>query len=705
MEPTLEIFQIQAFVSVVEVDYLPQKDILLRFQLEEMPHIDITTFDFVRGTRRYNIYQGIEFFTRLECFSAFKVLPVYIFLSNLESQIICACGFDLGPLVTDAYRRTYQGIEDVETYQVALQLQDRNDQNYGFIHVEFSVQHFSTDLSKVFCYEEIPSDEIVEEAPELEENEPEPKKKVEKKVNKRKFPRVNPRAADLYLLNKKYLDTKFDLIEQVRDLENQVKRIETSRRRKIYKEKQAKKTMEDQQSYEYYSSDYSVSSIASQKKKPKVNNKTNKNQDFSTSRKKQKTDSQKSRDKQEKTRSQQPPQVQTQVPQLQPQIPQDKPQIPPNQTQIPISNSKQEKQLNSSRSQSSHSSRASKSSKQSAKKVQDVSDNVTQELKASLAKSRESSSGHVSAIQDSSKIESSINSGMNVIDEVASNISHSSHSSHKSNSSQKSNLSHKSNSSHISNSSKISISSNNSKASNSSKLSNLSKISKSSQASKASNNSKTSKNSNISIDSKSVIDNPDIISESFSSSSHTTNAETITATGTTTGKKDDSISGISDSTLGDILGTDHNSDKPNKDDNSSKKSMNSILSKSESSNLSKKSSKSSKSSAREKADTKKEKINIDSDLSSILKDINTNEASSLDSELKAELGLTSSNLNISDINSQSKKDTDKKAQTKTDKEDGDSDSQPKIEDDDDEPNEKATGSTNGTDILSSILSD
>ena len=215
MENNIEVFHIQTFISIIEVDNLPKKEILLRFQLDDLPHINITTFNVTEEVNSYQIYKGIEFLVRLECFSAFKVLPVYIFLANQENQIICACGFDLSPLVTDSYRKNYQGMEGTETYQVPLQLQDRYDRKYGFMHVEFSVQHFSTDLNKIFCYEDLPSNEVVEEPSEQEEIEPEPKKKAEKKVNKRKFPRVNPRAADLYLLNLKYLDTKIDLISTI----------------------------------------------------------------------------------------------------------------------------------------------------------------------------------------------------------------------------------------------------------------------------------------------------------------------------------------------------------------------------------------------------------------------------------------------------------------------------------------------------------
>ena len=292
-----------------------------------------------------------------------------------------------------------------------------------------------------------------------------------------------------------------------------------------------------------------------------------------------------------------------------------------------------------------------------------------------LGKTNQSISGQSSTIEKKSKIESSTNSGMEVIDDVVSNLSHSSHSSHISKSS------------HSSHTSISSINSHKSNISNNSKSSKVSKTSKTSKSSKGSI-------SNILIDSKSGLDNPDIISENFSSSSHATNAET-----TTTKKDDDSIGDISS----DILGSDlHPEKKSDIEDNISKKSMSSISSKSGSSK------KSSKSSAHE---NKNEKINIDSDFSSILKGIDANDASSLGSDLKAELGLTSSNHNISEINSTSKKDTDKKSVGKTEPKssatatttakDDESDS---IDKEINDNLDKKSESTAGTDILS-ILSD
>ena len=238
MEENIEIFLCQAFISIIEVDDLRIKGININYQLLEMPQIYISSFNTIEGIHRYNIYKGIEYFTRLECFSAFQVLPVYIFLCDDNNQLLCASGFDLSPMVTDSFRKSRQGIFETETFQIALPLQDKHNNVLGNIHVEFAVRHFSQDPNTIFCYEELP--EKIKEEP-VDTIGPTEEKKAEKPKEKRKFPRVNPRNADLYLLNLKYLNTKDQLISQVRDLENQVKRMETSRRRKIAQKKEQRK--------------------------------------------------------------------------------------------------------------------------------------------------------------------------------------------------------------------------------------------------------------------------------------------------------------------------------------------------------------------------------------------------------------------------------------------------------------------------------
>lgn len=265
MQSNLEIFHIQAFISIIEADDLPDSQIYVRFQLEEMPEIDICAFDPQNNAHYFNISNGLDFFVRLQCFSAFKVLPAYIYLATPDLQIIYASGYDLSAIVTEAYRKSCQGNHDTETYQVVLELQAPDDQIYGSIHAEFHVEHFSTDLSSMICYEEQMTPILKEEPTEEEDFEYEEPVKVVKKKPKRKLPRVNPRAADLYLLNLKYLNTRKQLINQVRDLENQVKRIETERRKKQYQEKKEKKEKRKQQDDEYSASDYYYSSYSSSK--------------------------------------------------------------------------------------------------------------------------------------------------------------------------------------------------------------------------------------------------------------------------------------------------------------------------------------------------------------------------------------------------------------------------------------------------------
>ncbi|OHS94876.1 hypothetical protein TRFO_10807 [Tritrichomonas foetus] len=262
MESNLEIFHCQTFISILEIDNLQEKELQIKFQLNEMPQIKISSFNTIEGIDRYNIYKGFEFFTRLECFSAFQVLPVYIFLCNQEGQIICACGFDLSPMVVDAFRRNSHGKPGIETYQVPLPLQDRYNHILGQAHLEFAVQHFSTDANNIICYEELPT-EVAPEPKKVQEEKvaDDSDNKKEKKATKKKFPRVNPRAADLFLLNQKYLNTRVELVEQVRDLENQVKRMETSRRRQIYKQKEERRRRRKEMDPEFsYYSGYSSTS-------------------------------------------------------------------------------------------------------------------------------------------------------------------------------------------------------------------------------------------------------------------------------------------------------------------------------------------------------------------------------------------------------------------------------------------------------------
>ncbi|KAH0787455.1 dentin sialophosphoprotein precursor [Histomonas meleagridis] len=189
-------------------------------QIGEIPQIDITPIQFnPEETIHKDVGSGVEYIVRLDCFSAFQVCPHYIYISNKANQVLCACGFDLGPMIVDAYRHSDIKKFSPETYQITLPLQNRYDEILGQIHLEFSVIHFQSDVNQIFCFED--QDDKSNDQPVVvlldDATQVEPAKKKKKKA-----PRVVPRLADLLYLNKKYQATRQELLKEVEKLEGEV---------------------------------------------------------------------------------------------------------------------------------------------------------------------------------------------------------------------------------------------------------------------------------------------------------------------------------------------------------------------------------------------------------------------------------------------------------------------------------------------------
>ena len=263
MNSNLELFECQTFITVLELESQKPKKLFVRLQLNEIPPINLGQFETAEGDARVNLYSGVKYLARLECFTAFQVCPVYIYLSNAQNQVVGACGFDLGPMIVDAYRHSIKGVAETVNYQINLAIQNQWDQVIGNAHFEFAVRHFSHDLSQIFCYEEIaPAPQA--DGEEMQEDEGDGTggglAHAQTSTRRRRKMMVVPRLADLLLLNRRYYRTRGKLVDEMRMLEHEVKKIETSKKRqKMKRIQEVKRKLEAGQFYEPESTTYTSS--------------------------------------------------------------------------------------------------------------------------------------------------------------------------------------------------------------------------------------------------------------------------------------------------------------------------------------------------------------------------------------------------------------------------------------------------------------
>jgi hypothetical protein len=228
----LELFDCQTFIISLELDTVKPKQVHISLQLMEMPPLEITSFEAAGGNT--DVKRGIRYLARVECFAAFQKCPVYIFLTTSDMKVIGACGFDLQPMIVDAYRHSSDPDYETVTYNIALDIQNRWDQVIGKAFVDFAVRHFSSDTKDIYCLED--------RLPPLPPPEPagadQPTVQDDRRVHKstmarrKKLPRVYPRLSDLLILNKKYQTARGQLQAELVELEHEVKLIEASKHKK-----------------------------------------------------------------------------------------------------------------------------------------------------------------------------------------------------------------------------------------------------------------------------------------------------------------------------------------------------------------------------------------------------------------------------------------------------------------------------------------
>ena len=218
-----EIFLIELIIHEAEIENIKQKEAKIQYQMFNMKlqNIGLVNIEDYHS----EIEQGVAFFIRLDCFEAFQQAPLYIYFNDpkVKKKCFCACGFDLSTMIVETYKN--QGVRHV--YQVIIPLEDKASKQVGTAKIEYSITCMSSSADDVVCIDKKP--EKVEIIQPIEDFKPKPKPKPKKK---KEFPQVNPREADVYLLNIQFRQTRDRLRKELADLERKVRTIEDSNRRK-----------------------------------------------------------------------------------------------------------------------------------------------------------------------------------------------------------------------------------------------------------------------------------------------------------------------------------------------------------------------------------------------------------------------------------------------------------------------------------------
>ena len=239
----LELFECSVLIKTLEIDSFKPKKMFAYFQFDEMPKRYIGEFDLDEGKNRIKLHKGIKFIVRVNCLLYFKKCPFYIYFSNVQSQTVCACGFDFSPLIVDAFRHSSPDNISRETYQSWLLLQNRYDQKIGSGNFKFTCRHFSADISRILDYE-VPEDESqntgtqeLEEGLETLESTHAHAITMTRKSKKH----WRPIYKDLLVLTKKYQRSRSGLVNEVDKLENSIRRIEARQKRKVHQGRQERR--------------------------------------------------------------------------------------------------------------------------------------------------------------------------------------------------------------------------------------------------------------------------------------------------------------------------------------------------------------------------------------------------------------------------------------------------------------------------------
>ena len=254
-----QIFDCSVFVSAIEATGTVSLEYAVEIQLNDMDPIPGGKCNLRSGVVRNDVNFGAKFITRVSCFSSFHRMPLYIFM-NSENQR-AATAFDISPLLVDAVKNNGKS----STFTVELPLQTEFNGNIGSIYANISVRHFSSDLSTIASLDTIKEsdpeantqstdDDIVMADQEFS------RKNAMTSVKRRKLPRCNPRAADLLILNKKYLRTRNALLEEVKELTQRLTNMEQFAKSEAVRKNMIKQNKENER----------PATAAAKKQKPKL---------------------------------------------------------------------------------------------------------------------------------------------------------------------------------------------------------------------------------------------------------------------------------------------------------------------------------------------------------------------------------------------------------------------------------------------------
>lgn len=216
MSSPVQICQLSCFLETVALDNVSAGDLHVQFQVGNYPLEDVADVSIDEESLLLSPNVGLQMLTRIDGFNAFQDFPFYIFFQDKEESTVAACGFDISRLIVHSYRKN--GAE--EFFQVNLQLYNCENGIVGETHVMFSAKLFISDLEGVVCISEPKEEPHVEEPVQ---------KVVKKKSRKQKveFPMVNPRLTDIYLLNRRYAQTRTELLNEIGELVKKVRKYET----------------------------------------------------------------------------------------------------------------------------------------------------------------------------------------------------------------------------------------------------------------------------------------------------------------------------------------------------------------------------------------------------------------------------------------------------------------------------------------------